>query len=97
MDYKLELPPSSHVRPIFHVSFLNKVIDDNIPVQTILLEINEEGKIILEPETILENKVKKLPNQAITEYLIKWKNLPIEEATWEDDFFMHKHLQLIKC
>jgi hypothetical protein len=56
MAYKLELPPSSHVHPIFHVSFLKKVINDKIQVQTILLEINEEGKIILEPETILQNK-----------------------------------------
>jgi hypothetical protein len=49
MAYKLDLPPSSHVHLVFHVSCLNKVINDNIPIQTILLEINEEGKIILEP------------------------------------------------
>jgi hypothetical protein len=60
MAYKLELPPSSHVHPIFHVSFLKKVIGDTIHVQTILLEINEEGKIILEPETILERRVNRL-------------------------------------
>jgi hypothetical protein len=60
MAYKLELPPSSHVHLVFHVSFLKKVIDENILVQTILLEINEEGKIILEPETILETRIKHL-------------------------------------
>jgi hypothetical protein len=48
MAYKLELPPCSHVRPIFHVSCLNKVISDKILVQTILPKINEEGKVILE-------------------------------------------------
>jgi hypothetical protein len=47
MSYKLELPPYSHVHPLFHVSCLKKVIGDKILVQTILLEINEEGKIIL--------------------------------------------------
>jgi hypothetical protein len=35
VSYKLELPPSSRVHPMFHVSFLQKVIDDKIPVQTI--------------------------------------------------------------
>jgi hypothetical protein len=35
MSYKLELPPSSHVHPMFHVYFLNKVISDKIPIQTI--------------------------------------------------------------
>jgi hypothetical protein len=58
MAYKLELPPYSRVHLVFHVSFLNKVIGNKIPVQTILPEINEEGKIILEPETILETIIK---------------------------------------
>jgi hypothetical protein len=97
MAYKLELPPSSCVHPIFHVSCLKKVINNKILVQTILPEINEEGKIILEPETILETRIKQLRNRAITEYLVKWKNLPVEEATWEDDLFMQKHPQLVKC
>jgi hypothetical protein len=97
MAYKLELPPSSRVHPVFHVSCLKKVIDNKIPVQTILPEINEEGKIILEPETILETRIKQLRNRAITEYLVKWKNLLVEEATWEDEFFMQKHLWLVKC
>jgi hypothetical protein len=41
MYYKLELTPSSHVHPIFHVSCLNKVIDTKVPFQTILPEINK--------------------------------------------------------
>ena len=52
MTYKLELPASSRVPPIFHVSFLNKFISDKLPVQTIFSELNEEGKIILEPEAV---------------------------------------------
>jgi hypothetical protein len=55
--YKLELPPSSPVHPIFHVSFSKKVIG---PVQTILPYINGEEKIILELETILETRIKHL-------------------------------------
>jgi len=62
MAYKLELPPSSRVHRIFHVSCLNKVIGDKISVQTILPKINEEGKIILELETILETRIKRLQN-----------------------------------
>jgi hypothetical protein len=35
MAYKLELPTSSRVHPVFHVSCLKKFIGDKIPVQTI--------------------------------------------------------------
>ena len=52
MAYKLELPSSSRVHPIFHVSCLKKVIGNKIPVQTILPELDEEGKIILDPEVV---------------------------------------------
>lgn len=49
VGYKLELPPSSLVHPFFHVYSLKKVTDEKIPFQAILPEINEEGKVILEP------------------------------------------------
>ena len=47
MAYELELPASSRVHPVFHVSCLKKVIGENIPVQTILPKLDEEGKPIL--------------------------------------------------
>ncbi|WP_161781537.1 hypothetical protein [Vibrio vulnificus] len=31
------------------------------------------------------------------EYLIKWKNLPTEDSTWEDKNFIQKHQELLKC
>jgi hypothetical protein len=58
MAYKLELPTSSRVHPVFHVSFLKKVIGDKIPVQTILSELDKEGKIILEPKAITDTRVR---------------------------------------
>ena len=56
MAYKLELPASSRVHPVFHVSCLKKVIGENLPIQTIFLELDEEGKIILEPEVVMETR-----------------------------------------
>ena len=96
MAYKLELPASSRVHPVFHVSCLKKVIRDKIPIQTILLELDEEGKIILEPEVIIETRILQLRNQSISEYLIKWKNLIEDGSTWEDEYFIQKHLELLK-
>ena len=37
------------------------------------------------PEEILEVRDKKLRKISIEKYLLKWKNLPIEDATWEGE------------
>ena len=88
MAYKLELPASLRVHLVFHVSCLKKVIGDKIPVQTIFPELDKEGKIILELEVVTETRIRQLRNRSISEYLIKWKNLPAEDSTWEDDNFI---------
>ena len=97
MAFKLELPSSSRVHPVFHVSCLKKVIGENVPVQKIFLELDEEGKIILVPRAITETRTQQLRNRSISEYLIKWKNLPAEGFTWEDKNFIQKHQELLKC
>ena len=97
MAYKLELPASSRVHPIFNVSCLKKVIGDKILVQTIFPELDEEGKIILEPEAVTETRTRQLRNRSISKYLIKWKNLPTEDSTWEDENFIQKNPELLKC
>ena len=96
MAYKLELPAASRLHPVFHVSCLKKVIGDKLPVQTILPELDEEGKIILEPEAVTETRTRQLRNRSISEYLIKWKNLSAEDSTWEDENFMQKYPELLK-
>ena len=84
------------VHPVFHVSCLKKVIGDKIPVKTILLELDEEGKIILELEVITETRIHPLRNRSISKYLIKWKNLPAEDFAWEYENFIQKHPELLK-
>jgi hypothetical protein len=46
------------VHLVFHVSCLKKVINDMIPVQSIFRELDEEGKIILEPKIVIETLMK---------------------------------------
>ena len=47
--------------------------------------MDEEGQLILILEEILEVREKRLRNRSIKEYLIRWKDLPIEDATWEKE------------
>ena len=96
MAYKLELPASSRVHQVFHVSCLKKVIGDKIAVQTIFIELEEEAKIILEPEAITDTRTCQLRNRSISKYLIKWRKLPVENSTWEDETFIKKHPKLLK-
>ena len=84
------------MHPVFHVSCLKKAIGESVTVQTILPELDEEGKIILEPEAVMEIRTRQLRNRSISEYLIKWKNLPTEDSTWEDENFIQKHPELLK-
>ena len=51
----------------------------------------EEAQITWEPEQIIKTKNKQLWNHVMIEYLIKWKNLPIVDLTWEDESFIHMH------
>ena len=51
---------------------------------------------IFQMEQFFETTMKKLRNQAIMEYLVKWKNLPAEDSTWEDENFIRKHPELLK-
>ena len=67
-----------------------------IPIQTILPEIKEDGKIILEPGVVTETRTRQLRNRSISEYFIKWKNLPAEDSTWEDKNFIQMHQELLK-
>ena len=58
---------------------------------------DNQGKFILEPEMVTERRTRQLRNQSISKYLIKWKNLPTEDSTWEDENFIQKHPELLKC
>jgi hypothetical protein len=52
--YQLSFPIHSKIHPIFHVSFLKKVIGTRFQAQTNLPELDEKAFIWLHPQGILE-------------------------------------------
>jgi hypothetical protein len=96
VEYKLEFTASSRVHLVFHVSCLKKVIGDTVPVQTIFPVLEKEGKIILDPKVIIATRINQLRNRSISVYLIKWRKLPTEDCTWEDESFVQKNPELLK-
>eukprot|EP00253_Pinus_taeda_P029747 PITA_29747 len=81
--YKLALPPTAKIHPVFHVSCLKKVVGNNCRIQTSLPELDEEGSIWLQPEQVVDTRERHLYDRMIKEVLIKWKDASPEYETWE--------------
>ena len=75
--YRLKLPDSwgKRIHPVFHVSRLYPCKED-IDLEEEPIEVDEEET---SPESIVESRMKK----DRFEYLIKWKDLPESENSWE--------------
>ncbi|XP_057467471.1 uncharacterized protein LOC130756869 [Actinidia eriantha] len=84
--YKLALPPTSRIHPLFHVSLLKKKLGMGAVVQTSLSLTAENGHVQLEPVAILDRKIVKKHNRPHSLVLIQWSNSVPEDATWERAF-----------
>ncbi|XLR69177.1 hypothetical protein S83_019849 [Arachis hypogaea] len=78
--YKLRLPASAKIHPIFHVSLLKKSLGSSVEPQSLPESLTEEGELLVEPEQVLDSR---MSNQGHLEVLIKWQHLPEFESTWE--------------
>ncbi|KAI0497126.1 hypothetical protein KFK09_023454 [Dendrobium nobile] len=78
--YRLKLPPSATIHPVFHVSQLRKAIGEYTANSELPATLTEDLEVILEP---MELKGVRQKEDKTKEVLIQWKNLPDYEATWE--------------
>jgi hypothetical protein len=78
--YELELPKGSKIHNVFHVSCLKKALGQHIMTSAKLSPL-DEGRLVLDPEEVLEVREKKLQNRVIREYLVRWRELPAKDAT----------------
>ena len=96
MAFELDLPTESRVHNVFHVSRLKKVLGHQIVPSTVLPPLDDEGKLVLVPEAIIEFSERNLRRRTIREYLVKWKDLLVEDATWEsEEILQHSELRLL--
>ena len=78
--YEAELPNDMDISPIFNISDLYKYheLEDEVVVSD-----DHPKKQIEEVEQILDQRVgKRTRGKYYYEYLVKWKNRPIEDASW---------------
>ena len=89
----------------------DKVVEDHIEHQQQVLQLSKDNLTLVQNrmkqqedqhrnersfEAVTKTRNRKLPNQKNLEYLSKWKNLPVEDSTWEDENFIQKHPEIIK-
>src|ERR1051325_8871525 len=81
--YKLQLPRTWKIHPVFHISLLKPYNTDDNEFNR---EIPEQPEILVEDEE-LEYEVENILNKKYVRnkpfYLIKWKNYPLYDATSE--------------
>jgi hypothetical protein len=78
--FQLELPPTSRIHPVFHVSQLKPCFDDSTPPLDLPLET--VGNLPpIEPLAVLDWET---VNGVPTRVLIQWAGLFPEDATWEN-------------
>ncbi|PRQ60730.1 putative nucleotidyltransferase, Ribonuclease H [Rosa chinensis] len=82
--YRLSLPTSCRLHPVFHVSLLKKRIGGGTPLTTTLPEFDDQGELLWRPVRVLDMAVIKKKKRNTTQWLIQWHGLPTADATWED-------------
>jgi hypothetical protein len=78
--YKLLLPASSSIHPVFHVSQLKTALPADYTVSPLPPDL--EGLQI--PEKVLQRRIRTSDNTVVPQVLIQWSNLPRSLASWED-------------
>ncbi|XP_055826333.1 uncharacterized protein LOC129894695 [Solanum dulcamara] len=84
--YRLALPPSSGVHPIFHVSMLEKYHGDGdyiIKWDSVLLDKELQYEKV--PVVILDRDVRKLRTKEINMVKVQWKHHSVKKATLETE------------
>ena len=95
--YKLELPEELNgIHNTFHVCYLRKFtgdVPDIIPISE--LRMDENKRLIEEPEAIVDRKTKKLRRKMVDLVLVRWKHSNGPNLTWEtEDDMMSRYPHL---
>lgn len=88
--YKLDLPLSSKIHPVFHVSVLRKCIGKPEHQVTPIDLINQSSSLNLLPEEILQHRTITKDQHQLSQCLVKWVGLPVSDATWEDTSLLQR-------
>ena len=91
--YRLQLPPSLKVHPVFHVSLLDRYAESDIPsrIQPPAPLVIVDSQLEFEVEEILDSRL--MRNRLF--YLVKWKGYPVSDNSWEPSSHLSNSQDLV--
>jgi hypothetical protein len=82
--YRLQLPDTTTIHPVFHISQLKEHVGRYaIPLPHVPL-VTPDGKIKTAPLALLDERLIQHNKTPVKQWLIHWESLGPEDATWED-------------
>jgi transposase InsO family protein len=93
--FRLQLPPSMKIHPVFHVGLLEPFHANDISgrVQDPPPPVTIDGHEEFEVETVLDSRIRRRKLQ----YLVHWKDWPISSRTWEPPEYLANAQELINA
>jgi hypothetical protein len=95
VTYKIKLPKSVQVHPVFHVSLLEPAYKDSNPKRNVPppppVIVNSE--VEWEVEEILNSR----KFRRRLEYLVKWRGYDVAESTWESSLNLENSPELVRA
>jgi transposase InsO family protein len=89
--YDLDLPPKVRLHPVYHISFLESAAG------TIQVKTDNEPQEVDGPEAYEAEEIRDMQKiNGQTMYLVKWKNYPENENTWEPPKHLINAQRLLK-
>ncbi|KAG6385458.1 hypothetical protein SASPL_154293 [Salvia splendens] len=82
--YRLQLPDSAHIHPMFHVSLLKRAVGD-APVEATLPDGLVDVAPLFLPDMVLARRTEHRADEPVEQVLISWVGLEDDEATWMDE------------
>ena len=72
--YKLELPATVHIHPVFHVSLLKKAMGPQAASPTIPTSLSSDMELLVQPAAVLGIHLSTVPSVVGREVLIHWQD-----------------------